>query len=217
MLAVVVLGVASLLSNITTIAQLSGEDQTLFAVRRTVSLLLNAGTAWAGVSVLAGWLVRGRLQAAIAGLLAGSGALVVHYGVGELTGLMPPESFSSNVFWFVAAAVTGAPLGLIGAAVPKSPNSSVGHTLRAPHAPRRSRWGLLASLVVPTGAVLEPWVAGWWFGTGMGGHAQRWSDLAAATLLTAAGLAGMWWVARRSDRRGGLEVLPDRGQAISSS
>ncbi|WP_353950913.1 hypothetical protein V6K52_14890 [Knoellia sp. S7-12] len=106
LLSVVVLGVGSLLSNITTGAQLSGEDQALFAARRTASLLLNAGTLWVGVSVLAGWLVRLPVTAAVAGPLAGVGALVVHYGLGELTGLMPPGSFASNEFWFVAAALT---------------------------------------------------------------------------------------------------------------
>lgn len=177
-LAVLGLGVASLLSNITTEAQLSGEDQGLFAVRRTLSLLLNAGTAWAGISVLAGWLVRGRLAASLAGLLAGPSALVVHYGLGELTGAMPAGSFASNGSWFVIAAVTGAPLGLLGA------------TARAV-----SVGGLLAGLVVPAGAVLEPWVAGWWLSGALQSEAERTSGLVAALVITVAGLAGAWFVA----------------------
>lgn len=178
--AVVALGIASLLSNITTDAQLLGEDQAWFAIRRTMSLLLNSGTAWAGVSVLAGFLVcrparrsGGLRAAALAGLIAGSGALLVHYGLGELTGLMPPGSFGSNVFWFVAAAVTGAPLGLIGA-----------------WARRPSLWGLAARFVVPAGAVLEPFVTGWWSSGWVTTPAERTSTLAAAVLLTALGVLG---------------------------
>lgn len=187
MFAVLVLGVASLISNITTEAQLSGEDQTLFALRRTLSLLLNAGTVWVGISVLAGWLVRRPVPAAVAGLLAGASALVVHYGLGELTGLMPEGSFATNGMWFVIAAVTGAPAGLVGAM-----------------AQSRTRWGLLARLVVPAGALLEPWVVGWWQSGALQTTAERASNLAAAAILTLAGLAGAWLAAagfaRRRDR-----------------
>lgn len=180
------LGVVSLLSNVTTTAQLSGADQGLFALRRTASLLLNAGTLWAGVSVLAGWLVRRPTAAAAAGLLAGAAALGVHYGAGELTGLMPPGSFASNAMWFAAAAVTGAPLGLVGAA-----------------ARSHSGWGRVAALVVPTGAVLEPWAVGWWQATDALSQAVRMSNAVAAVILTAAGLAGAWFAAGSSGRQVG--------------
>lgn len=43
-----VLGVLALLSNITSLAQLGGEADLLLGVRTTLSLLLNAGTVWAG-------------------------------------------------------------------------------------------------------------------------------------------------------------------------
>lgn len=42
------LGVLALLSNITSLAQLGGEADLLLGVRTTLSLLLNAGTVWAG-------------------------------------------------------------------------------------------------------------------------------------------------------------------------
>ncbi|KGN36867.1 hypothetical protein N803_15755 [Knoellia subterranea KCTC 19937] len=178
----VVLGLTSMLSNITTDAQLSGEDQVFFAIRRAASLVLNSGTAWAGISVLAGYLVCRPLASAVAGLLAGSGALVVHYGVGELTGLMPSGSFATNTFWFVAAAVTGAPLGLVGSLARSC-----------------SRWGLLARLVVPFGALVEPWAVGWWMGSTQS-MAEHVSDLTAAAILTAAGLGGAALIVRRRRR-----------------
>lgn len=176
-MAACLLAVLSLLTNITTDAQLAGQDQEIFAMRRTGSLLLNAGTVWAGLSVLAGWLVRRPMPAAVAGVGAGTGALVMHYGLGEATGAMPPGSFGSNVAWFAVAGVTGAPLGL------------VGDLTRRPH-----RWGLAARLLVPAGAVLEPWVARWWQRDALTTPAERLSDVAAATILTAAGLAAAAWV-----------------------
>lgn len=183
-LAVVLLGVASLIVNIATIEQLSGEQQHFFAVRRTFSLVLNAGTVWAGISVLAGAVMQRRVPAAIAGLVAGSGALVVHYGLGELTGLMPDGSFTSNGMWFVAATVTGAPLGLIGAL-----------------ARSRTQWGIAARLVVPLGAVIEPWFAGWWHASAEDTWAVSASDRAAAFTLTLLGLLGMWLAVRAAAKQ----------------
>jgi hypothetical protein len=173
------LGVLSLLVNITTGSQLSGQDQEIFAIRRTGSLLLNSGTVWAGLSVLAGWLVRRPIPAALAGVGAGMGALVVHYALGETTGVMPAGSFGSNVVWFTIAGVTGAPLGLVGAL-----------------STRAGRWGVTSRLLVPLGAVLEPWVVHWWQPDALTTPAQRVSDLAAATILTVAGLAAAAWVIR---------------------
>ena len=174
-LAVVVLGVASLVVNITSEAQLSGEDQGLFAFRRTFSLLLNAGTVWAGLSVLAGALMRRVIPAAVGGTLAGAGALIVHYGVGVLTGLMPAGSFGANTFWFAAALLTGAPLGLIGA-LSRS----------------RTWWAFPARLVVPLAAVAEPWVVGWWRVSDPESRGECVSDVAAGCILTLLGLAGVW-------------------------
>ncbi|MFC7491517.1 MULTISPECIES: hypothetical protein [unclassified Knoellia] len=178
-LAVVALGVGSLVVNITSDAQLSGDQQVLFGIRRTFSLLLNAGTVWAGISVLAGAVMRHLRPAAVAGLLAGSGALVVHYGVGVITGLMPVGSFSSNAMWFLAAAMSGAPLGLVGAV-----------------ARSRTRWGIAARLVVPLGAVIEPWFAGWWLSPDVDSLAVRASSLVAAGTLTVVGLAAIVYAVR---------------------
>lgn len=177
-LAVVLLGVASLLVNITTDAQLSGEQQHLLALRRTFSLVLNAGTVWAGISVLAGALMRRPIPAAVAGMLAGTGALVVHYGLGEITGLMPTGSFGANTSWFIAALLTGAPLGLVGALTRV-----------------RTLWGTLARLVVPLGAIIEPWFVGW-FTSNQRSWAESVSDVAAGAILTLLGLIGTAYAVR---------------------
>lgn len=115
------------------------EADTLLAVRSTVSKLVNSGAVWGGLPILSGWLVRRRVQAAAAGIVACLVALVVHYGVGRLLGLFDPTVWTENRFWVVLAVVVGGPLALIGSA-----------------ARRVDRWGLLARLVVPVGAVLEP-------------------------------------------------------------
>lgn len=77
-------GIIALLSNITTTDQLSGDADTLLTLRFTVSKLVNSGTVWGGLLTLAGWFVRRPLHAALAGVVAGEVALVVHYGLGHL-------------------------------------------------------------------------------------------------------------------------------------
>lgn len=189
-LVAVVLGLLSLLTNITTTAQLEGRDEVLNAVRKSATRVLNSGTVWAGLSVLAGWLVRRPAPAALAGAGAGLLALLVHYGVGVALGVFGLDGFSSNASWFVAAVVAGPVLGLVGAA-----------------ARRTDALGLLARLVVPIGALLEPWVVGWL----TPGAAEVWSNrvsgYAAAAVLLAAGTLGLALVlssvmasGRRSDR-----------------
>ena len=62
-----------------------GDDLALF--RLTITRLANSGTAWAGLLVFAGWLVRRPLAAAAAGLVAGQLSLVAHYALGRAGGL----------------------------------------------------------------------------------------------------------------------------------
>ncbi|GAB3261799.1 hypothetical protein GCM10027425_25400 [Alteromonas gracilis] len=178
-LVAVALGLLSLLTNITTTAQLEGRDELLNAVRKSATRVLNSGTVWAGLSVLAGWLVRRPALAAAAGAGAGLLALLVHYGAGVALGVFGTDAFSSNATWFAAAVVAGPALGLVGAA-----------------ARRTEALGLLARLVVPVGAVLEPWVVGWL----TPGSAEVWSNrvsgYAAAAVLFAAGTLGLVLVLR---------------------
>ena len=141
--ATVALALLSLASNVTTSAQLAGDADGLLTARWTVSKLLDAGAAWAALPVLAGWLVRRPGPAAATGVAAAVGALVVHHAVGTALGVFGPGIWTSNLSWFVVAAVTAGPLGLVGAL-----------------ARRRGTVGLLARLVVPVGALLEPVVTG---------------------------------------------------------
>lgn len=93
-------GLIALASNITTTAQLSGEADTILTLRFTVSKLVNSGTVWGGLLILAGWLVRRPLPAALAGVVAGAVALVVHYGVGQLFAVYQGDIWRSNWYWF---------------------------------------------------------------------------------------------------------------------
>lgn len=143
-----IVGVLALVSNITSNAQLSAQADTWLTIRFTLSKLVNSGTVWGGLLVLAGWLVRRPVQAALAAVVAGEVALVVHYGLGRLLEVCGPSwwvevygssVWSDNWYWFVAPLLLGPPLGLIGGA-----------------ARRTDGWGLPARLVVPAGAVIEP-------------------------------------------------------------
>ncbi|MCE1180404.1 MAG: hypothetical protein LWW86_15425 [Micrococcales bacterium] len=177
-----VLAVVSLLSNITSVAQLSGEANALLAARFYVSKVVNAGAVWAGLMVLAGWLLRRPAPAAVAGVVSGELALVAHYGLGQLTGIYDSDIWASNLYWFIAPLLFGVPLGLIGAA-----------------ARRRDLWGLCAGLVVPLGAVLEPWVTGQ-FRTPAGlalPWPDRYSSIACGVTLIVGGLILGWQVIAR--------------------
>lgn len=175
----VILGVVALLTNLTTIEQQSGQQQTFLAARFTLSRITNAGVVWAGVSVLAGWFVRRPLQAAAAGIIAGQLALASHYLLG-LALSAPTSVVHGNEAWFVIAAVFGAPLGLVGALVHHS-----------------GRLGLLAGLVVPFGAVAEPFVRGFFTMPAI----MPWPDRVSATItgavLVMGGLVGAVVAVRR--------------------
>lgn len=168
------LALVSLISNLTSEAQLSGQADILQATRLTVSKLVNSGTAWAGLGIVAGWLVRRVPQAVLAGLVAGTLALLIHYGLGRLLGVFPPEVWASNSSWFLAAAITGGPLGLIGAA-----------------ARRRGLLGVLARLVVPVAALAEPVVVGMFTQPEILPWPDRASSAIAGGALVAVGLVGL--------------------------
>ncbi len=109
--------------------------------------------------------------AVAAGLLAPLIALVVHYGVADVFGLMPWADWASNREWFVAALALGPPLGLVGAL-----------------AGRTDRWGLVARLVVPLGAVTEPFITGWLPPREIDIWSNRVSGVAAGSVLIVGGL-----------------------------
>jgi hypothetical protein len=170
--AAVTVGLLAMVANMTTTAQLSGEDPVIAALRKTVSKLASAGVVWAGVAVLGGWLVRPTWLGMLAGTTGLLTALVAHYGAADLTGLMSSATWSNNREWFLAALVLGPPLGLIGGL-----------------ARRVDLWGLLARLVVPAGALIEPIFLGWLSPMPRDIWSNRLSGVLAGCLMVGAGVA----------------------------
>lgn len=188
------LGAASFLVNVTTAAQASGQADALLAARLTASRLLNAGTVWAGLPVLAGFLVRRSLVAAVAGVVAPLLALAVHYALAATTGWVPGLSWSQNMEWFAAALLGGAPLGLVGAL-----------------AHRRDVVGVVAALVVPAGAVLEPLVRGSFTVPAVLPWTTRLASGVSGAVLLGAGIVGVAAVVVtqvRARRRTGADADP---------
>lgn len=170
-MAAVAVALVSLASNVTSESQLSAQANTLLAVRSTISKLVNSGAVWAGLPILSGWLVRRPLHAVAAGIVASVLALVVHYGVGRLFGMFDETVWAGNRVWFVLALVAGGPLGLLGAAARGS-----------------GVWGLIARLVVPAGAVLEPFYLGMFSVPAIVPWPTRIASVAAGVVLVVSGL-----------------------------
>lgn len=109
-----------------------------------VSLILDAGWAWAATAVLVGWLVSrhapprsGMLRGALAGGLALVFATTAYYGVDLL--------FDGGVWWGVATRYW-----LIGSVLLGPPLGVAGALIRLP-----GPIGVVAALVVPAGAALQ--------------------------------------------------------------
>ena len=185
-----VLGLSSLASDVTSMAQISGDADLVRAARGTLSALLN-GTLWARLAVLSGWLVRRPAQAAVAGVVALLAALVVHYGVGWLVGMFDTAGVRENRYWF-GVALLGVPLGLAGAA-----------------ARRADLWGVLARLVIPVMALLEPFVSRSFSTPAIVPWPQRFAASTSGILLVLLGTVGCIWVlvnARRDLQAQGREA-----------
>lgn len=184
-----VLALVSLAANVTTLSQLEGRADTMLAGRLTVSQLVNAGTVWAGLAVVSGWLVRRPAPAVAAGVVALLTACVVHYGVGMAVGMFDLSVWTANGHWLLAAMVVGGPLGLVGAI-----------------ARRWDRWGVAARLVVPVGAVLEPFVVGRFTTPAILPWPNRVADIISGLALLTAGVAGCFRVLAADGRR---QAMPD--------
>ncbi|MEU8284225.1 hypothetical protein AB0C01_07785 [Micromonospora sp. NPDC048905] len=182
--AAIVLALVSLASNVTTLSQLEGKADTLMAGRLTLSQLVNAGTVWAGLAVLSGWLVRRPAPAVAAGVIALLTACVVHYGVGIAFGMFDLNVWAANLHWLLAAMVVGGPFGLVGAI-----------------ARRLDPWGAAARLVVPVGAVLEPFVAGRFTTPAILPWPNRVADILSGLALLTAGVVGCFRVLAAGRRR----------------
>lgn len=192
--AAVGLGLVSLASNVMSVSQLHGQADAVLAVRFTFSKVVNAPALWAGVLVLAGWLVRRRAPAVAAGVAAGVLALAVHYGVGAAVGMFDAAGVADNWYWFVAALVVGGPLGFVGAI-----------------ARRVDWWGTVARLAVPVALVLEPFQVGMFTSPAILPWPDRVSSIVSGMVLVGAGAVGVLAVlvaamkergARRADREG---------------
>jgi hypothetical protein len=190
--AALLLAVISLLTNLNTQAELEGKADTWLAIRGSLSKIAKAGTLWAGIGVLAGWLVQRPLAAALAGIAATAVAIFGHYGLGIALGVFDGQVWADNRIWVLAPVIVGAPLGVIGAL-----------------ARRPALVGLLAGLVVPFGALTEPWVGGrWpWLGNAILPAPQRISDAVCAIVLTIFGLSLGSLVIRRNRRQGQAVAL----------
>ncbi|OZD04898.1 hypothetical protein CH275_10830 [Rhodococcus sp. 06-235-1A] len=182
--AAITVALVSLASNVTSESQLSAEANTLLAVRSTFSKLVNSGAVWAGLPILSGWLVRRPLHAFAAGIVAGLLALVVHYGVGQLFGMFDETVWAANRMWFAFALVMGGPLGLVGV-VARGGGPS----------------GLLARLVVPAGAMLEPFFRGMFSVPTTLPWPERVASGTAGVVLVAAGIVGAAVMTRQRRQR----------------
>ena len=117
------------------------------SIARIPSLILDAGWTWAALGVLAGWLAAaprsgtaaGVLRSAAAGVLVLVAATAAYFGVDSVARDEPFTSYMPEILrWWVASALAGPILGLVGAIA------------RRPTVP-----GLLARLAIPVGATVH--------------------------------------------------------------
>lgn len=107
------------------------------------SLVLGAGWAWAALAVLAGyWLGRTPALAGVVGSVVLIAATVAYYASDHVVRAEPFALYQSELlFWSLGSVVCGALLGAVGAGIR-----------------RRGVVGLLATLTVPVGAVVQMWL-----------------------------------------------------------
>lgn len=136
LLAGLVLGIAA------TVADSLIHPGPAYAYTRALSMVLNAASVWAGLGILAGWLVRRPLSALLAGPLALVVAVLAYYAygvtLGDRLGVESGEVLATGQHWILYAVLIGPVLGLIGALM------------------RRPGWiGLLACMVLPLGVAYD--------------------------------------------------------------
>ncbi|MEW2489551.1 hypothetical protein [Streptomyces sp. NPDC048411] len=101
---------------------------------KVLSLLMDAGWAWAALAVAMGWLAGTRALGALVGALA----LIAATGAYYVTDALVWEAGTEMVRWWVAGLPLGLALGAVGAAIR-----------------RPGLTGLLAALTVPVGAAVQ--------------------------------------------------------------
>jgi hypothetical protein len=106
---------------------------------RVASLVLDAGWAWAGLAVVAGWLAATPARGSVAGVLALLAATTVYYGTDSIIGDDPLAWYWPELTrWWLASVVGGSALGTIGA-----------------FGRRPGVLGLLAGSTIPIGATVQ--------------------------------------------------------------
>ncbi|GAA3374940.1 hypothetical protein GCM10020367_40750 [Streptomyces sannanensis] len=106
---------------------------------KVLSLLMDAGWAWAALAVAMGWLAGTRARGASAGALALIAATGAYYVTDAFTREEPLASYATEtVMWCTAGLLFGLVLGAVGA------------TIRRP-----GLVGMLAALTVPVGAAVQ--------------------------------------------------------------
>ena len=108
-------------------------------VFRFLSLLLDAGWAWAALAVAVGWLAGTSVRGAVAGVLALVAATTNYYALDSVLRQEPFSGYEGELeLWLMAGLVLGSALGVVGAS-----------------ARRPGVIGVLAKLTVPVGAALQ--------------------------------------------------------------
>jgi Family of unknown function (DUF6518) len=109
---------------------------------RAASMLLNAGSTWATLAIVSGWLIGRPVPGAIAGVVALGAAVGGYYMFGLLAGdrtQVGLDGLSGAIrLWVVMAIVAGPVLGLIGALIR-----------------RPGRVGSTSTIVIPVGVFVE--------------------------------------------------------------
>ncbi|HEV7639698.1 MAG TPA: hypothetical protein VGO39_02380 [Gaiellaceae bacterium] len=115
------------------------ESTSWASAAEVASLVLDAGWAWAGLAVAAGWVAGARGPGAVAGVLVLIAAAAGYYGLDSILRHEPFAGYWPELrLWWVASVVCGSALGAVGAYVG-----------------RPGVTGLLAGLTVPVGAAVQ--------------------------------------------------------------
>lgn len=191
--ACVVLAVLSLVFNISLPPEMAGHWELYSCIRKSITKVLSSGTAWAGIAVYAGWRVARPRASFLAGVLAAEATLLIHYLLGWAIGIYGSNILSSNVYWFVGGLILCGPLGVVGWL-----------------ASRTGRLAVAARLVVPLGALTEPFV------THRFSHPfpeipwpERYSDTVSGVILMALGLFGIIGIVLRGGHLSGPDTLKE--------
>ena len=107
--------------------------------RRSCSIILDVGWAWAALAVAAGWLAGAPVRGALAAALALLAATTAYYALDSVLREEPLTSYWPELQrWWLASVACGPVLGAVGAFIG-----------------RGGVQGLLAGLVVPVGALAQ--------------------------------------------------------------